>query len=354
MSKEKNTPQKSLKALVETRSTIKKKYQTLHSNRVKGDQKLKEKYAPITNSIQQLIEKKKDVNPFENYENVIDNGRNVDISNEFDDMSWDDFEFNTPNQMNINNKRARDIFDDESLSEQNEKKYRSQSARNTKTNREIKKRDKADLHNIRKSGEQTFLKKISMQGINKRNREISPDSSSTTSIAKRREVLATDNGTDFLLKTMKKKNDTKKKQKNELHKIREEQRKVPDPVVVVEASPEDYNDRGEFVGSKPKRSKREIPLETFIHSAKKINAKRKSSLRRNSRISKHPRLKYGKGLEKEFIPYTENIAYEYYDDPNELCERLNLLLASKTAGNSNHDQEINSIIEELRESGIIE
>ncbi|KAL7291226.1 hypothetical protein TKK_0014839 [Trichogramma kaykai] len=45
--------------------------------------------------------------------------------------------------------------------------------------------------------------------------------------------------------------------------------------------------------------------------------------------------------------------YRYWNDPNELCERLKLLLGEKNAGNSSHDNEINSIIEELREEGYI-
>lgn len=47
------------------------------------------------------------------------------------------------------------------------------------------------------------------------------------------------------------------------------------------------------------------------------------------------------------------IDYLYWDDPNELVERLQLLIGSKSAGHSNHDNEIMSIIEELRESNII-
>lgn len=43
----------------------------------------------------------------------------------------------------------------------------------------------------------------------------------------------------------------------------------------------------------------------------------------------------------------------YWDDPNELVERLKLLVASKDAGNTNHDNEILSIIEELKEAHII-
>lgn len=43
----------------------------------------------------------------------------------------------------------------------------------------------------------------------------------------------------------------------------------------------------------------------------------------------------------------------YWDDPNELVERLQLLIAERSAGNNNHTNEIQSIIEELREGGHI-
>lgn len=39
----------------------------------------------------------------------------------------------------------------------------------------------------------------------------------------------------------------------------------------------------------------------------------------------------------------------YYDDPNEIVERLRILLASEAAGHSGHMNEINAIIEELKE-----
>lgn len=47
------------------------------------------------------------------------------------------------------------------------------------------------------------------------------------------------------------------------------------------------------------------------------------------------------------------IDYVYWDDPNELVDRLRLLWLSRLAGNSGVDNEIDSIIEELRESGIV-
>ena len=45
--------------------------------------------------------------------------------------------------------------------------------------------------------------------------------------------------------------------------------------------------------------------------------------------------------------------YVYWDDPNELVDRLRLLVAEQEAGNNFHVNEINSIIEELREGGYL-
>lgn len=70
----------------------------------------------------------------------------------------------------------------------------------------------------------------------------------------------------------------------------------------------------------------------------------------------HTRSKHrlGRGMKtygSNFIPYNFNdrIIYEYFDDPNELCDRLRLLISSRMGDNTNHLQEIHSIIEELRE-----
>ena len=48
-----------------------------------------------------------------------------------------------------------------------------------------------------------------------------------------------------------------------------------------------------------------------------------------------------------------HVNYVHWDDPNELVDRLRLLVAERSAGNSSHDNEIISIIEELREGGYI-
>lgn len=116
-------------------------------------------------------------------------------------------------------------------------------------------------------------------------------------------------------------------------------RRTSSDVVVV--SPDDFDDEtGIYNGvSPPKRRKITVPPSQL---------KRAVVSRRRKRIGR-----VGSSLERTFIPYNPNIVYEYYDDPNELCDRLKLLYSSQNAGNSNHSQEINSIVEELHERGII-
>ena len=45
--------------------------------------------------------------------------------------------------------------------------------------------------------------------------------------------------------------------------------------------------------------------------------------------------------------------YVYWDDPNELVERLELLVSERDAGHTGLDNEILSILEELQERGLI-
>lgn len=45
--------------------------------------------------------------------------------------------------------------------------------------------------------------------------------------------------------------------------------------------------------------------------------------------------------------------YTYWDDPNELVDRLRILMSSKSVGHTGHENEMISIVEELREAKII-
>ncbi|KYN04509.1 hypothetical protein ALC62_04622 [Cyphomyrmex costatus] len=66
-----------------------------------------------------------------------------------------------------------------------------------------------------------------------------------------------------------------------------------------------------------------------------------------------PMKKFGKGLLRAMTLNDNAIEYVHWDDPNELVDRLRLLDASQRAGNTAHGNEMPSIIEELREAGLI-
>ncbi|CAH0381375.1 unnamed protein product [Bemisia tabaci] len=74
-----------------------------------------------------------------------------------------------------------------------------------------------------------------------------------------------------------------------------------------------------------------------------------TSTPRSTRKSSRKKLKKGSGIKihrakRELV---------YWDDPNELVQRLVLLVASKHASHTDHDREILSIVEELREADYI-
>ena len=74
-------------------------------------------------------------------------------------------------------------------------------------------------------------------------------------------------------------------------------------------------------------------------------------IKTHSKLSTHSPLM--KVSNSSYIGNRKQIDYVYWDDPNELVERLHILHLSKQAGNTNLDNEILNIEEELREGGYI-
>lgn len=104
-------------------------------------------------------------------------------------------------------------------------------------------------------------------------------------------------------------------------------------------------------------------LTTYKDILIKTNAHKKQYKFEN-RINRDTSLKYrhviaklfpkelygGRGLYSKVVSSPDVV---YWDDPNELVNRLKLLVASTDAGNTSHKNEIINIIQELRESGYI-
>lgn len=108
--------------------------------------------------------------------------------------------------------------------------------------------------------------------------------------------------------------------------------------------------------NKPPILRKPMPSDDDDEKKKKNETLRRSSRRKGKGLGGGGSMKAtNKLVDFDFIPYNvkNNVIYEYFDDPNELCDRLRLLVSSRMAGNTNHMQEINSIIEELHELGYI-
>lgn len=99
----------------------------------------------------------------------------------------------------------------------------------------------------------------------------------------------------------------------------------------------------------------EKDVENYREILKLTNANRRSYSAdkqiQGLNTAKYKKYVAGKGL-KQYTSVTPN--YIFWNEPNELVQRLMLLTASEAAGHSAHVNEKISIIEELREANIIE
>lgn len=99
-------------------------------------------------------------------------------------------------------------------------------------------------------------------------------------------------------------------------------------------------------------------LKNYRHIVAKTHANKRyykpSGQIAGSKLVKYKKIIAPIAIGKGLMQVTNNKKdYIYWDDVNELVDRLRLLLASQAAGHTGHINEINSIIEELRESKII-
>lgn len=99
--------------------------------------------------------------------------------------------------------------------------------------------------------------------------------------------------------------------------------------------------------------KKNILKNQVLRSLVEPSILRERSMSVTSQLPRATRLRSKKGGAMMDLS-NKTLDYIYYDDPNEIVKRLQLLIASQMAGHTGHHNEIMSIIEELREAKIIE
>lgn len=114
-------------------------------------------------------------------------------------------------------------------------------------------------------------------------------------------------------------------------------------LVYTSAHRRNFNKFNEINRDKSDSKYTKIVSKLFPTSQRKLHEKRGASL-------KKPQTKY-KSMNRKSTD--DGFNYVYWDDLNELVDRLRVLMSSQTAGHTGHDNEIISIIEELREAKII-
>ena len=131
-------------------------------------------------------------------------------------------------------------------------------------------------------------------------------------------------------------------------------KKVPDLKLLTEEDKQNYKlilldtnvHRRDYDPTKPIKSNKGTKYLYVIKPFFRLSKSKSTTGTSNESLSQGSGLPVMKRVKKD-------IDYVYWDDPNELVDRLRILLASRDAGNTGLDNEIISIIEELRESNII-
>lgn len=359
-------------ALVRMREVIAKKFRQLHDQKDECKRRSTEKYEPITSTLQKLIDSKKNKNKSEStseeipsnssqrHQNTPENSNQTDSYEndinepEFDDeLSFDDYqhydnETNNQNNENLNDHTQNQAVETESIHQlllENENSPVDMDINDTTQSSTM---DYADTDDIEVPKRTIVRKRI--------RKEIDDDENNALGNERKRDKKLNTNKKRQLTATTKKKwNELqylKAVRRMAMAKIKPNVARASRAKPKVSVSPEDYDEDGYYRGAeKPKR--RKIVTSSLRYMMVQPRTGRKVNRKKPVKRVAAKQTVAGEGLEREFIPYTENIVYQYWVNPNELCDRLRLLLSSKAAGNTNHEQEINSIIEELRERNVV-
>lgn len=292
------------KELIATTKAVKKKFQELRSDKLMLDEVLEEKYKPITKSLKTLIKNQKDDTHFSQEKTT--NFNETEFVNSSDDDDYDDDEILDASRINnesptlIEDKEENIVTDDEDINDP--ENYEIDL---TKYNNVLLSKDSDTQFGVRKSDNSLKIGKYVVK--------ILPDK-----IQIRQQNFPITRGLLDLLYYKK------------------------PPEGYTRADLQHYKDILLLTNAHKKHFGDQTPVRNS-----------KNNYKYNNIIA--PLLKLGSGIETDFMTVNNNLVdYSYWDDPNELVERLRLLVSSSSAGHTGHNNEIISIIEELREANIIE
>lgn len=316
-------------SIIKTRNIIRKKFQDLHNHKLAINEKVSETFKPIIEPLQSLIKTEKIKRDEEadsiKLEKTEPKKEYVYLPNSVFKTAVAPHRENPflPSSFNKSaNQTGHDISGVSPL-------FEEASDENSFEDRIVDKLKKVNSPHL--DAEYGFRYRHGELMLGKDRVKVSTKNSiSTYSIGKKR-FPATPGVTELLLSSNPK-------------GYREDDLKVyRDMLVHTSAHKSNYNKHNEVNRDKSNPKYDKVISKLFPTSQRRANAKKGDGL-------KKPQTKY-KSLNGKSID--DGFNYVYWDDPNELVNRLRLLTASQAAGHTGHDNEIISIIEELREAKII-
>lgn len=314
--------------LLKSVKTIKNKIRMMQNEEDESNLKFKKVFKPITDPLEVLIKKNDDVNPVF-------------------DTSLKKYKINTHEDLSLGYEQFKDLINEDSnqhseyyeyndgVNDDNEQ-HKNATKETNDTLSSLKKEDMIDIYenfNV-PFGVYSKNKKLMMgntavnlfivnKGSDERKQYVISINDKNYELTQGLKELLLRNKPNLTLVT--------EKDKTEYKEI----------LINTNAHKRDYDPNGQFKGDKGLK---------YCAIIKPLFSQQNNGTK--DFLEKLPKLKIGGHL-PELKRYKSNTDYVYWDDPNELIERLKLIIASRNAGNSNHDNEIISIIEELKEAGII-
>lgn len=322
------------RSIIKTRNVIRKKFRDLHSNKLSLNEDVREIYKPIIEPLETLA-------------------KNKDIKQEKSDDSPNVKE---PKIEKKEKPEEKYVYMPDSVFKTAVAPYKSNpfqynSSRSVSNNHEVSGvyplEDDLDVSNIheeyiKKQAQQTDSPKIdSTYGFRYKNGDLrlgnqvvytrEDDNGDLVYSIKQKNFPVTHGLTDLLLM-----NDPRRYTDQDLKTYK-------NMLLLTNAHKKNYVKSNDVVRDKSQPKYIKIISQLFPEGKKSV----RRSMTKTGECLKKPQTNFKKFVNKKGYDYV------YWDDPNELVDRLRLLISSQIAGHTGHDNEIISIIEELRESKII-
>lgn len=325
-------------SLIKTRNTIRKKFQDLHNEKQTLSERISQKYKPIIDPIKSLSN--------DNRKNIPEKDESTPIKSEIKNESDSIFKtafpsyrrklFVKPKKLSFESNNS--AIDDMQVDNNDDVEENSVKQKIREQVKQISSADKDNVYGIRSHDGELYMGKDPIR--------IKSDNNQMNYYIKNKKFPVTPGLSDLLLMN------------NPPFYTNQDLKTYKDMLTLTNAHKKSYKSNGLI-----RRSKSSVKYNKIITQ---LYPEKNSSTKRKSKGNEFDESVEGRGvkwwqqqqLKKPQTAYkTFNKSgvydYKYWDNPNELVDRLRLLVSSQTAGHTGHNNEIIAIIEELREAKII-